>query len=132
PIQAEQPMRNLFAALALLAAGAARAQQVDLPRPSPNARIWQQVGLTEITIEYSSPAVRGRKIWGGLVPYGEVWRAGANAATKLTFSKDVVINNTPVPAGDYAFFVIPQKAPAAWTVILSSGVKQWGSMQYKK
>jgi tetratricopeptide (TPR) repeat protein len=110
----------------------ALAQRLELPALSPGAKVSQTAGLTEISVEYSSPGVRGRKIFGGLVPFGEVWRAGANAATKLSFSKDVTIDGKPVPAGDYAFFVIPQKAPAAWTVILSSGVKQWGSMQYKK
>jgi hypothetical protein len=110
----------------------ALAQRLELPALSPGAKVSQTAGLTEISVEYSSPGVRGRKIWGALVPFGEVWRAGANAATKLSFGKDVTIDGKPVPAGDYAFFVIPQKAPAAWTVILSSGIKQWGSMQYKK
>ena len=76
--------------------------------------------------------MRGRKIWGGLEPYGEVWRAGANAATKVTFSKDVTINGTAVPAGEYALFVIPNKPPAAWTMILSKESKAWGAFTYNK
>src|SRR5205807_1545132 len=124
-------MRRLLATF-LMTSAPALAQRLDLPALSPAAKISQTAGLTEISVEYSSPGVRGRKIWGNLVPFGEVWRAGANAATKLSFGKDVVINNTPVPAGDYAFFVIPNKPPAAWTIILSNGVKQWGSFQYKK
>src|SRR5689334_16888846 len=87
----------------------ALAQQLELPRPSPNAKVVQTVGLTEISVEYSSPGVKGRKIWGGLVPYDKLWRAGANAVTKITFSRDVKIDGKPVPAGSYAFFAIPGK-----------------------
>jgi hypothetical protein len=124
-------MRRILLA-ALMFSTPVLAQRLELPALSPAAKVSQVAGLTEIAVEYSSPGVRGRKIWGSLVPYGEVWRAGANAATKLSFSKDVMINNTPVPAGDYAVFVLPQKPPAAWTIILSTGVKQWGAMTYKK
>ena len=114
---------GLAAALAL-SAGAARAD-VDLPRPSPFAKVWQVVGLTEITVDYSSPGVKGRKIWGGLVPYDQMWRAGANTATKLTFSKNVTFAGKPVPAGSYAFFVIPGKD--SWTVILNKKTDQSGT-----
>jgi hypothetical protein len=124
-------MRRLLLA-ALMFSAPALAQRLELPALSPGAKVSQTVGLTDISVEYSSPGVRGRKIFGTVVPFGEVWRAGANSATKLSFSKDVTINGTAVPAGDYAFFVVPNKPPAAWTVILSNGVKQWGSMQYKK
>ena len=117
-------------ALVLTAAATAGAQQLELPRASPGAKVTQTVGVTDITVEYSSPAVRGRKIWGGLVPYNQVWRAGANAATKITFSKDVVIGNTPVPAGAYAFFVIP--TPGKWTLILNKDANQFGAFTYKK
>jgi hypothetical protein len=110
----------------------ARAQALELPRLSPSAKVSQTVGLTEITVEYSSPGLRGRKVWGTVVPYGEVWRAGANQATKVSFSKDVTIAGTAVPAGEYALFIIPQKAPAPWTVIISKDTKQWGSFAYKK
>lgn len=111
-------------------AGVAAAQQLELPRKSPNAKITQTVGVTDITVEYSSPAVRGRKIRGGLVPYNQVWRAGANAATKVTFSRDVVVGNSAVPAGSYAFFVIP--APGKWTLILNKDANQFGAFTYKK
>ena len=80
------PLLPLLAAL--LVPAAARAD-LDLPRPSPTAKVTQQVGLTDITVDYSSPAVKGRKIWDGLVPYDKLWRTGANSATKITFSKDV-------------------------------------------
>jgi hypothetical protein len=95
----------------------AAAQRLELPLPSPIARVTQNVGLTEITVDYSSPAVKGRKIWGGLVPYGEVWRAGANSPTKISFSKDVSIGNTAIAAGSYGLLAIPNKN--AWTFILT-------------
>lgn len=105
-------------------AGAARAD-LDLPRPSPFAKVSQTVGYTEITVDYSSPGVKGRKIWGSVVPYDKLWRAGANNATKVTFSRDVTFGGKPVAAGSYAFFVIPTKG--AWTVILNKKVDQPGT-----
>jgi hypothetical protein len=108
----------------------ASAQPLELPRPSPLAKVSQMVGLTEISVEYSSPAVKGRKIWGGLLPAGELWRTGANAATKITFSKDVTIADKPVPAGTYALFTIP--TPTSWTVILNKNANQGGTDQYKQ
>jgi len=114
----------------VLGATAARAD-LDLPRPSPFAKVSQTVGLTEITVDYSSPGVKGRKIWGGLVPYDQMWRAGANSATKVTFSKNVTFAGKPVPAGSYAFFVIPSKD--AWTVILNKKTDQSGTARdYKQ
>src|SRR5690606_4616469 len=83
--------------------------QLQLPAPSPKASVMQTVGLTEITIDYSSPGVKGRTIWGDLVPYDKVWRAGANAATKITFSQNVSINGTEVAKGTYSIFAIPSK-----------------------
>jgi len=80
----------------------------------------QQVGLTDITIEYSSPGVKGRTIWGDLVAYDKVWRAGANAATKITFSQNVTINGTEVTKGTYSLFAIPSKAE--WTFIINKDV----------
>jgi len=123
PVRRSFLSTGLAAALAL-SAGAARAD-LDLPRPSPFAKVWQVVGLTEITVDYSSPGVKGRKIWGGLVPYDQMWRAGANSATKVTFSKDVTFAGKPVPAGSYAFFVIPGKSD--WTVILNKKADQAGT-----
>jgi hypothetical protein len=105
-------------------AGVARAD-LDLPRPSPFAKVVQTVGLTDITVDYSSPGVKGRKIWGAVVPYDQMWRAGANQATKVTFSRDVTFAGRPVPAGTYAFFVIPGKG--AWTVVLNKKADQAGT-----
>jgi len=117
----------LFALISLMPCSALG--QLQLPRPSPTAKVTQTVGLTEITVEYSSPSVKGRKIWGGLLPYGQVWRAGANQATKVTFSKDVTVGSTSVPAGSYAFFVIP--AANQWTLILNKDFNQNGTDKYK-
>jgi hypothetical protein len=91
--------------------------QLNLPAPSPKATVSQTVGLTDISIEYSSPGVKGRTIFGDLVPYDKVWRTGANASTKITFSKDVSISGTKVPKGSYAILTIPGKTQ--WTVIIS-------------
>ena len=125
-------MKTLALSLLVLGLAApALAQPLELPRLSPNAKLTQTVGLTDISVEYSSPAVRGRAVWGPVVAYGEVWRAGANAATKLTFSKDVTFGATPLPAGSYAFFVIPAQS-GNWTVILNKDFAQSGAFNYKK
>jgi len=123
---------SLIAALALLLhAGVAAAQQPDLPRPSPTATVSQMVGLTEVRVEYSSPGVKDRTIWGELVPYGELWRTGANAATKITFSRDVTVAGTPVPAGTYSLLTIPQKG-GEWTVILNEKADLAGTRGYEE
>jgi len=90
----------------------------------------QRVGMTDIEVVYSRPGVKGRTIFGGLVPYGQVWRAGANAATTITFSTAVKLNGTNVPAGVYALFTIPGEKE--WIVILNTNPKQWGAYQYKQ
>ncbi|HEX5002909.1 MAG TPA: DUF2911 domain-containing protein [Bacteroidia bacterium] len=94
--------------------------QLQIPRPSPNASVTQAVGLTDITIDYSSPGVKDRTIWGGLVPYDKVWRTGANAATAITFSRDVTIAGNKVPKGKYSVFTIP--GATEFTVILNKDV----------
>ena len=100
----------------------------DLPQPSPLARVEQRVGVTNFAVEYSSPGVKDRKIWGTLVPYDELWRTGANAATKLEASRDFNFAGTPVPAGTYALYTIPGKK--SWTVILNSNWKTGGTNGY--
>lgn len=125
----DRSYRSLLFALAALLPCSTVAQ-LQLPRPSPAAKVTQTVGLTEISVEYSSPAVRGRQIWGAVVPYGQVWRTGANQATKITFSKDVTVGNTPVPAGSYAFFAVP--TPKEWTLILNKDFNQGGAFNYKQ
>src|ERR1051325_11820759 len=89
-----------------------------LPAPSPKARVEQRVGITDLSIDYSSPGVKGRKIWGEVVPYDKVWRAGANAPTKLTVSRDFTFGGTAVKAGSYSLFVTPGKK--TWTVALNT------------
>jgi len=106
----------------------ARATGPQFPQASPAASFKEHIGLTELSVEYSRPGVKGRKIFGGLVPYGEVWRTGANAATKISFNTDVNFGGTAVPPGDYALFTIPD--PSEWTVILNKVSGQWGSYAY--
>lgn len=95
-----------------------------LPKPSPAAEFTQTVGVTKVSMNYSRPGVKGRTIWGDLVPYGKVWRTGANASTKITFSTDVTIGGTEVKAGEYALFVIPTED--TWTFIISNHTTGWG------
>lgn len=92
-------------------------QALELPSPSPAAKVSQRVGITDISVEYSSPAVKGRKIWGDLVPFGKIWRTGANAATKITFGKDVTFGGQSVKAGTYALVTLP--SDKGWTLILN-------------
>ncbi len=121
-------MRSLLVT-ALLAA-APLAAQIQQLWESPAASVSQNLGLTKIEISYHRPAVKGRKIWGGLVPYGEVWRTGANDATTISFSTAVKVAGHDVPAGKYAFFAIPGKA--GWTLILNKEWDQWGAFNYKQ
>ena len=107
----------LAAGLAALVTTAALAQTAEIPAPSPKAKVDQRVGLTDFSVDYSSPGVKGRKIFGGLVPLNELWRTGANAATKLTASRDFTFGDKAVPAGTYALLTIP--GASSWTVILN-------------
>jgi hypothetical protein len=100
----------------------------DLPQPSPKARVEQHVGLADLSVDYSSPTVKGRKIWGELVPYDKPWRTGANAATKLTTSRDITLAGKPLKAGSYALYTIPSKT--SWTLVLNSGLEAWGNDGY--
>jgi hypothetical protein len=113
----------------LLAASlAAQTPKVDFPAASPACTLKQRVGLTDIEIVYSRPGVKNRTIFGGIVPYGQVWRTGANSATKVTFSTPVKLNGTDIPAGTYALFTIPGEDE--WTIIINKGAAQWGAFQY--
>ena len=113
-------MKALLISAMLVPALASAQPALELPALSPKARVEQRVGVTDLAVDYSSPAVKGRKIWGELVPYDKVWRAGANQATKLTASRDFKLGTTTVKAGTYAVFVIPGKT--SWSVMLSSDV----------
>ncbi len=99
-------------------------------RVSPKASVSQTIGFTDISINYSRPGVKGRKIWGGLVPYNKVWRTGANEATKITFSKGIIINGKKLAAGSYSFFAIPEEKE--WTLIFNKIVNQWGAFTYNE
>lgn len=109
----------------VLFVAAARADYPERPMLSQKAIIVQRVGLTDITVTYHRPKVKGRKVWGELVPYDRVWRAGANEATTVNFTDDVVIEDHPLAAGTYSFFVIPTKT--LWKVIFNTDTDQWGA-----
>jgi len=106
----------------------AQAPKLELPQASPTATLKQRVGLTDIEITYSRPGVKGRKIFGGLEPWGEVWRAGANNATKVTFSSPVKINGTSLAAGSYGLFAL--LGENEWQVIFNKIADQWGAYKY--
>jgi len=113
---------------ATLLSPALPAQELAFPAASPAATVSQRVGLTDIGIQYSRPGAKGRVIFGDLVPFGEVWRTGANAATKISFSTDVKLGGQAVPAGTYSLFTIPEAKE--WTVILNKVADQFGAFSY--
>jgi len=104
------------------------AAHIEFPAASPAATVRQRVGLTDIEVVYSRPSLRGRVMIGGINPYGEVWRTGANSATRISFSTPVVFGGAPVDAGTYELFSIPDRDE--WTVILQKSTKQWGAYTY--
>lgn len=122
--------RALLTLVVLAAARVAEAQSppLTLPQPSQAASVSQTVGLTEITITYHRPRVQGREIWGKLVPYGEVWRAGANENTTIAFSTPVAIEGHALPAGRYGFHTLP--SAGNWQLIFSAVDSNWGSFAY--
>ncbi|WEK20556.1 MAG: DUF2911 domain-containing protein [Candidatus Pedobacter colombiensis] len=107
-----------------------QAQGLKMPQPSTSQTITQNFGLGKITLNYSRPNVKGRKIFGGLEPYGSVWRTGANSATTISFTEPVKVDGKELPAGVYGLFTIPGKDE--WTVIFNKGAKQWGAYEYKE
>jgi len=142
----------LFAIWFVLCAGISVLAQVETPRPSQKASVMQRVGVTDITITYSRPGVKGRKIWGDplpgqtatgeatlddqnkrpanavIAPYGHVWRTGANEATQFVVTDDVLINGQKLPAGKYSLHTIPNKDE--WTIVFNGTANQWGSFDY--
>lgn len=122
-------MKKLFAVtLLIMAIGITASAQLSLPRESQRQEIVQTVGDTTMKIVYHRPNVKNRKIWGGLVPYGQVWRSGANENTTIEFSRDVIVNGQPLPAGKYGFHSIPGEGD--WVLIFSKASDQWGSFTY--
>ena len=116
--------------LALFAFAAPAHADLDLPDVSQHAAVKQRVGLTDIKIDYHRPLVNGRKVWGGIVPLGEVWRAGANQNTTIEFSDDVSVEGQALPKGRYGLHMIP--AAEDWTIIFSKMADAWGSYTYKQ
>ena len=121
---------QLSMALFFIFSLSALGQQIKTPRPSPDATVIQFVGVTEVKIDYSSPGVKGRKVWGELVPFGEIWRTGANEATTITFSDAVKVNGTELPAGTYGIHTIPNESE--WEFIFSKDTKVDGSSNFNK
>lgn len=101
---------------------------LDDARPSPLKRTTGKIGNVKTVIQWGSPSVKGREIWGMIVPYDEVWRSGANEATTVEFDKDVVINGQELAAGKYGFYSIPREGE--WTVIFNSIWNAWGAFEY--
>lgn len=146
----ERTLLFLFGLILLLTSASVTSAQLRLPRPSQKASVMQTIGVTDVTIVYSRPAVKGRKIWGDwptpvageatlddqdtrpagapIVPYGHIWRTGANEATKFTVTDDVLVNGQPLPAGTYSLHTIPGKDE--WTIIFNSVAEQGGSFDY--
>ena len=122
--------RYILAVLLILFAFTAEAQ-LRLPQASPEAYVKQTIGLTDISVSYHAPSVKGRKVFGSLVPYGTMWRAGANEATLITFTDELFLNNERVPAGTYSFFLLP-KADSTWNVILNRDTTLWGLEGYNE
>ena len=137
----EHPMKKLcllalFSGV-LLSASFSHAQtatgetlMLDLPRQSQHAVVMQRIGITDITVNYHRPLANGRQIWGKIVPYGQVWRAGANENTTITFTDPVTIEGQPLDKGTYGLHMIPGESQ--WTLIFSKNSKDWGSFTYKQ
>lgn len=127
-----KPVRALAAALVvsflLTVPAAAQLPLFEKPRTSPAASVTQRVGITDITVKYHRPGVKSRRIWGALIPYGEVWRAGANENTTISFSTPVIVGGKQLPAGTYGLHMLIE--PSQWTLILSSQSRAWGSFSY--
>ena len=143
---------SVFAVLFLLCCAVSALAQIEVPRPSQKASVMQRVGVTDITITYSRPGVKGRQIWGDplpeqtaqgeatldnqntrpknapIVPYGHVWRTGANEATQFVVTDDVLINGQKLAAGSYSLHTIPTKDE--WTIVFNGTANQWGSFDY--
>lgn len=118
----------VLAVLCVCELGMAQERGNEEPRVSPNASVSQTIGTTEVTITYGRPGVNDRNIFGDLVPFNEVWRTGANEATTITFSDDVMIEGEELSAGTYGLFTIPGEE--TWTVVFNNVPTQWGAFDY--
>lgn len=122
----------LIAGLALVLEAFPQTPRLEFPAPSPASTLKQRVGLTDVEIVYSRPSMRGRRIFGAMIPYGEVWRTGANTATRITFSTDVKLQGTTLAAGAYELFTIPGEDD--WTIVVQRLPEKpsWGAYSYRK
>lgn len=120
----------LLLCVAVLAFVASASAQIKTPAPSPSCKITQEVGLIKVDVDYSRPSAKGRKVFGELVPFGEIWRTGANSATKLTFSDDVMLGGNKVAKGTYALYTIPMEKE--WTVIIYKNTTLGGNLKEVK
>ena len=120
----------VFCGIAALTFLAADAQQLKTPAPSPTQTIKQDFGISTVELTYSRPSMKGRTIFGDLVPYGKVWRTGANAASKIKFADDVKVGGFDVKAGEYVIYTVPDRNE--WEVIINKGTSNWGIDGYKK
>lgn len=117
-------MKKIIFVLCTVFASFSVQAQIMTPQPSPSSKLAQKVGLTDVTVEYSRPSMKGRKIFGDLVPYNELWRTGANANTTITFSDDVTIDGQTLKAGSYAIFAKPGES--SWEVVFYTDTSNWG------
>ena len=120
----------MLSAALLVGAGSVQAQGIKMPAPSPMQKVEQAVGLATVSVDYSRPSMKGREVFGSLIPYGQLWRTGANASTKIKFTEDVTIEGNKIPAGEYSLYTIPNKDE--WTVIINKNTKLWGNDGYKQ
>ncbi|MCW3162771.1 DUF2911 domain-containing protein [Chryseobacterium oryctis] len=121
-------MKKFLIAVCISASALGLAQDYSVPAASPRQIVEQQFSMSKIKIDYGRPGVKGRKIFGELVPYGQVWRAGANSSTKITFGQSVNFGGKVVPAGTYGLFIVPTEKE--WKVILNKDFQQWGAYTY--
>jgi hypothetical protein len=117
-------MKKIMLLVAIFATSFMTYSQIQTPAPSPFAKLEQKVGVTDFTLEYSRPSMKGRTIFGDLVPFNKMWRTGANANTKITFSTDVIIEGKLLKAGSYAIYTIPYDGK--WEVIFYADASNWG------
>jgi len=120
-------MKKVILAIAVLAISLNAQAQIETPQPSPFTKVEQKVGLTDVTLEYSRPSMRDREIFGNLVPYGKLWRLGANKNTTISFSEDVAIGGKTLKAGSYAIFAKPEKD--SWEITFYNDTSNWGLPQ---
>ncbi|MDT0608291.1 DUF2911 domain-containing protein [Croceitalea rosinachiae] len=118
------PKSNLFSIILCVLVNTVVNSQITYPKSSPFAQIEQEIGLSKISIEYSRPAVRGRKVIGGLVPYGRIWRVGANESTKITINTDVEVKGNSLPKGTYALYAFPKREE--WEIAFHTNITHWG------